>query len=314
MEEAEKVLDVIFPAGHQAAEVVHPGKQPFYFPASAVAAQLASVLRLGSTPAMGRDHVDAVFGGKLFVEPIRVVCLVADEPGWEFVEEACSQNLFHKLTLGWRSALHRYGERKTVASGESEDLGALAAARGADGKAPFLALAKVASTNASSRFSRPRSCRCFANNRNPSSSLPLRTHCWNRRWQVWNGGYFSGNSRHCAPVPNTQSTPLSTARVSCQGRPRLSVRRAGRNTGSTTAHCSSVSSQRPLIGPFGDRQSFSRMPSNQHSDVYETGSNVVKAVSLEASERGMSLPTLCEIPCPSGANIHVPAYGNLHNK
>jgi hypothetical protein len=47
--------------------------------------------------------------------------------------------------------------------------------------------------------------------------LPVRTHCWKRRWHVWYGGYFSGISRHCAPVLRTQSTPFSTARVSCHG-------------------------------------------------------------------------------------------------
>jgi len=41
---------------------------------------------------------------------------------------------------------------------------------------------------------------------------------------------------------------FSTARVSCQGRPRLSARRCGRNTGSATAHCSSLSSHRPVTG------------------------------------------------------------------
>jgi hypothetical protein len=34
----------------------------------------------------------------------------------------------------------------------------------------------------------------------------------------------------------------------------LSSRRCGRSTGSTTAHCSSVSSQRPVIGACGDHR------------------------------------------------------------
>jgi hypothetical protein len=37
-----------------------------------------------------------------------------------------------------------------------------------------------------------------------------------------------GNSRHCAPVPNSRKIPLSTARGPCHGRPRPSVRRLGR--------------------------------------------------------------------------------------
>jgi hypothetical protein len=72
--------------------------------------------------------------------------------GGQFVEEGAGENLFHKLALGWRSALHRYGERKAVSSGDSDDLRTLAETGRADAEAPFLALAKVASTNASSRF------------------------------------------------------------------------------------------------------------------------------------------------------------------
>ena len=197
---------------------------------------------------------------------------ILDQPRWEVFKEAPSKNFLHKLALGRRSALDRYGERKTVTSGDSDDLGALAATGGTDGKAPFFALAKVASTNASSRFSLPRSYKCRASSFSASSSLPLRIHCWNRRWQVWNGGYFSGNSRHCAPVPSTQNTPFSTARVSCHGRPRLSARRAARSTGSTISQCSSVNSQRPAIAAPGVAQSLYRMPYFNPSNVYETGS------------------------------------------
>jgi hypothetical protein len=251
MDKPEEIDDVIFPTGDQPAEVVHPREQPLDFPASPVTAQLAPVLTLASAPSIGRDHFYSVFGSELFVERVRVVCFVANEPGREFIEEASGKNRFHKLALGRRSAFDRYGERKTVISGDSDDLRALAAAGGADGKAPFFALANVASTNASSRFSLPCACRWVANTLRAFSSFPLRTHCWKRRWQVWKGGYLSGNSRHWAPVPKTQSTPLSTERVSCQGLPRLSARRCGRNTGSTTAHCSSVNSQRPVIGAYG---------------------------------------------------------------
>ena len=178
VDEAEEVFDVVFPSGDEAAEVVHPGKQPFHFPAVAIAAQLSSVLCFASaaTP-VGRNQLDAVFALELFIERVRVVGLIADEPCGEFVEKTSGKNLFHKPALGRRSALDRYGERKTVISGDSDDLGALAAARGADGEAPFFALAKVASTNASSRFSLPRSCRCRASRLSASSSLPERIHC-----------------------------------------------------------------------------------------------------------------------------------------
>ena len=156
----KEVLDVVFPSGDQAAEVVHPGKEPLYFPASAVTTQLASILTFASASPIGRDQLDSVPFRELGIERIRVVGFVTDEASREFVEEASGKNLLHKLALGWRSALDRYGERKTVISGDSHDLRALSATSGADGEAPFFALAKVASTNASSRFSCPRSCRC----------------------------------------------------------------------------------------------------------------------------------------------------------
>ncbi len=248
MNKAEEVFDVIFPSCDEAAEVLHPCKQPFHFPSSAISPQPAPILRLLPAAATVRsDHFDVVFGGEPLVERVRVVSFVADEPGGQLIEEASGKNIFHKFALGRRSAFGRYGERKTVISGDSDDLGALAATGGTDGKAPFLALAKVASTNASSNFSFPCSCSRLASNRSASSSFPLRIHCWKRRWHVWKDGYFSGNSRHCAPVPSTHSTPLSTARVSCHGRPRLSARRAPRKTGSTISHCSSVNSQRPAM-------------------------------------------------------------------
>ena len=182
VDEAEKVLDVVFPSGDESAEVVHPGKEPLHFPSSAVAAQLAAIL----SPALRLRRLGAIISmpyssGKLSIERVRVVGLVADEPRGQFVEEASGKNVFHKLALGRRSAFDRYGERKTVISGDSDDLGALAAPGGADGEAPFLALAKVASTNASSRLSFPRSCRWPAKIFSASSNFPLRTQRPRRR-------------------------------------------------------------------------------------------------------------------------------------
>jgi hypothetical protein len=51
----------------------------------------------------------------------------------------------------------------------------------------------------------------------------------------------------------------------------LSARRSGRSTGSTTAHCSSFSSQRPAIGAFGVAQSVSRMTRIYNSAIVNAG-------------------------------------------
>jgi len=79
---------VVFPLCDQPAVVLHPGKEPFDFPAAAVAALWPSVLGLlfAVGPA-GRDHLDSVFT-HLLVQCIRVVGLVADQPFGQLVEEA----------------------------------------------------------------------------------------------------------------------------------------------------------------------------------------------------------------------------------
>lgn len=273
MDHAEVVLDVVFPAGDKSAEVVHPCKEAFHFPSFLVASQRASILCFRAIAAVRRDHLNAIVFSQLPVQPVRVVSLVADQSSGELVEEAAGEGIFDKLALRLRSTFNRYGEWKTVTSGDSDDLRALAPAGGADGKAPFLALAKVASTNASSRFSLPCSYSSRASSRSASTSLPSRIHCWKRRWQVWYGGYFSGNWRHCAPVPSTQSTPFSTARVSCHGRPRRGPAEAGRSTGATNFHCSSVNSQRPVIRTVRRHQSNYRMNQIRPVGNYETGSS-----------------------------------------
>ena len=62
LREAEEVFDVVFPSSDESSEVVHPGEEPFHFPASAVAAQLPAVLSLSFAVApVVRDHLDAVF-------------------------------------------------------------------------------------------------------------------------------------------------------------------------------------------------------------------------------------------------------------
>ncbi len=95
-----------------------PGEGLLGAPA-AVTAQWAPILSLAP---VRRDHFDAVLFGKRFVELVRVVGFVSDESLGHFVEEASGQNVFHKLTPGQRSAVDSNGDRRTVTSGESDDL------------------------------------------------------------------------------------------------------------------------------------------------------------------------------------------------
>jgi hypothetical protein len=199
---------------------------------------------------MRGDHLDAIAVRQISVQAVAVVGFVADQPRREGVEEAVPEDAVDELALMWRSAFDTNGERKTVIIGESDDFRPFAALGGPDREAPFFAPVKEASMKASSSFSFPRACNSSASTRKMPSSLPSRTHCWKRRWQVWYGGYWLGSSRHCAPVPNTHKIPLSTARVSCHGRPRPSARRFGRKIGSMSCHWASLSSHRPRMPSF----------------------------------------------------------------
>jgi hypothetical protein len=242
---------MVLPANHQPTKPVQPSKESFHAPTSAVAAERATVLCEPLAIAFVRsDQLDIVGFQQIVIQGITIVGGVADQSFGKFVEEALPEDFFDELAFVRRSALDTNGERKTVISADGEDLRALAALGGPDRKAPFFAPVKEASIKPSSSSSFPRACNSSASTRKMSSSLPSRTHCWKRRWQVWYGGYFLGSSRHCAPVPKTHKIPLSTARVSCHGRPFPSERRLGRRIGSISSHWASLSSHRPRMPSF----------------------------------------------------------------
>jgi hypothetical protein len=227
-----------------------PSEKSFYSPAPAVAAQRTTVLRRRpAVTAMRRDQLDAIALSQVSIQTITVIRFVTDQSCRESVKETLAEDPFDKLAFVRRSAFDTNGERKTVIIGESDDFRPLAAFGGADRETPFFAPVKEASIKASSSCSFPRACNSCASTCRMRSSLPSLTHCWKRRWQVWYGGYFLGSSRHCAPVPKTHRIPLSTARVSCHGRPRPSARRFGRKIGSISCHWASLSSHRPRMPP-----------------------------------------------------------------
>ena len=70
VDEAEEVLDVVFPSSDESAEVVHPCEESLHFPASAVAAKLTSILTPAAVAPVGRDHLDAVLVLKRAIERV----------------------------------------------------------------------------------------------------------------------------------------------------------------------------------------------------------------------------------------------------
>ena len=69
MDEAGEVLDVVFPSGDEAAEVVHPGKESLHLPAFPIAAELATILCSASPSASIRcNQFDPVLFRELGVD------------------------------------------------------------------------------------------------------------------------------------------------------------------------------------------------------------------------------------------------------
>jgi hypothetical protein len=98
IDEADEVLDVVFPSGDKAAKVVHPGEEPLCLPASAIASELASIQTFASAPPIGRNQFDSSLqpasrrAGPSYRLRRRAVR--------EFVEKPSGKSLFYKLALG----------------------------------------------------------------------------------------------------------------------------------------------------------------------------------------------------------------------
>lgn len=100
LQHAEKVLDVILPAGDEPAGVVQPGEEAFDLPATTGATQRASILSRGATAAaMPGDHLDVVLFAQDLIEDVAVVAAIADQSVGEFREEAGVEGGGHEVRL-----------------------------------------------------------------------------------------------------------------------------------------------------------------------------------------------------------------------
>jgi len=249
MDQAQKVLLMVFISNNQTTEVLQPGEQSLHFVTSAVSPQRASVLccRLFPVASVGRDHFNSG-RRQLFVQRVAVIRLISDQSLREFVDEAFEESVSDKGDFMRRSRRCVNGERKTSAVCHCHELRTFAPLGFSHSEPPFLATTNIPSMKHSLRSSSPRARRSSASASSTLRKTPSRTHCWNRRWQVWYGGKRSGKSSHRAPLLKTQRMPLITSRLSFQGLPRPSSRRGGSGmSGAIIAHCSSVNSSRRAI-------------------------------------------------------------------
>lgn len=231
-------------AHRDAAGPKQPTEETLDFPAAFVAPENPPILsrRLYSVGLMRRNQFHVPFS-QPGVQSIAVIGFVSNESSGKLTNEAGSQRFFNEGDFMWRSRGHKDGDRKTRAICHCHDLRTLAPLGISHSRPPFLAMTNVPSMKHSDRSRPPRSRTSWASRFKSLSRTPLRTQFWNRRWQVWYEGYRSGRSCQGAPVFKTHRMPLSTARVSFQGRPRPSGRHLGLGiSGFRSVHCSSVRS------------------------------------------------------------------------
>jgi len=236
---------MVFVANNQASEVLKPGKQPFDLPSARIAAKLPTVLGALFAPlfSMRGNHFNAPIIQKPLIKSIAVIGLIANNAIRSIVRKAAVDGRLNQLYLMGRSALNVSGDRNTRSVCDGHDLGAFAALCLADSKTPFFAGTKVPSMKASRISIPPRSDRSSASPWAMRLNTPDCTHCWNRLWQVWYGGYRGGKSFQGAPVRKIHNTASKTSRGSRSLRPRGSLGRFAESImGSIRFHCSFVSS------------------------------------------------------------------------
>ena len=236
---------MVFVSYDKPSEILKPGKKPFNFPSSSITPQFPSILGFGflSSLSMRRDYLYLTLLKHSFIKVITIVGFITNNLIRSIFGKTTIYRIFNQFHFMGRSAFNVSGDRNTSSVCDCHDLGAFATFCLADSKTPFFAGAKDPSMNASRISIWPRSYRSSASSWAIRLKTPSRTHCWNRRWHVWYGGYRWGRSFQGAPVRSIHKTPFSTSLGSRGGRPLGSLE--GVNfliIGSIRFHCSFVMS------------------------------------------------------------------------
>ena len=235
----------------QSAELAKPCMGALHDPAANITPQFASILvaPLLIVLPVGRNEFDAAFLESL-PQRVRIVSAIRDyplgllsRPAFRARDADFGQRSFRKRNFTGRGTFQPNSQRKTLTVDQYHPLRALATLGFTDGRAPFLAGAKLPSKKVSSHLSSPSSSSAPSRVRHASNQTPSSSHCCSRRQQVEGEGNSSGRKRHAAPVCKIHKIPSKQPRFGAGGRPRLSRRCfGGGNSGSISSHCSSVNS------------------------------------------------------------------------
>jgi len=235
----------------QSSELAQPGVGSFDDPTPLVASQFAPIFvaPLPIVLPVRCDQLDAALLQPL-AQRVRIVGGVGNHPfrllprttfgsrNRDFLERGLRKRNFVRS-----GTFQPNSQRKTLTVDQYHPLRPLAPLGFPDGRAPFFAGAKLPSRKVSSHFSRPSSSSAPSSVRQAFSQTPSSSHCLSRRQQVEGEGNSSGKNRHAAPVCRIHRMPSKQPRFDAQGRPLLSRRRRGGGSiGSTSSHCSSLSS------------------------------------------------------------------------
>jgi hypothetical protein len=214
---------MIFVSDNRASKVLKPSKQTLHLPSAPIAPELSAILGFRFFPSfpVRRNHFNTAVIKQLLVKFIAIIGLVANQLIRGILGKTAVYRIFDKPYLVGRSAFNVSGDSKT----------------------PFFAGAKLPSMNASVIAIFPRSFTSSTSSGAMRLKTPCLTHCRNRRWHVWYGGYRCGKSFQGAPVRKIHSMPLRIFLGSRAGRPRGSLDGVDDTImGSIRFHCSFVSS------------------------------------------------------------------------
>lgn len=235
----------------QSTKLAQPGVGSLHDPASLIAAQFTSILitSLHTILAVGHDQVDASLPQSLS-QRIGIVSRIRNHSGRFLPRTALAtrdtdlgERGFRKLNFMRRGTFQPNSQRNTLTVDQYHPFCALATLGFTDGRAPFLAGAKLPSRKASSHCSRPFWFKAPSRVRHACSQTPFSSHCCSRRQQVEGEGNSSGRKRQAAPVCKIHKIPSKQSRLGFAGRPCPSFRRlGGGSNGSISFHCSSLNS------------------------------------------------------------------------
>lgn len=247
--------NITFIPHDETTTVAEPRKGSFNLPAAFISTQFSAVfvlLFLVVLPVRA-DQLNAALG-QSFPQRVAIIASVSDDPfGLLFGPSApCSghgnvfQRGFNERDFAGARRVQVEPQRNSLAVDHHHPLRAFAAFSFSDTESPFLAEAKLPSTNASLQSN----CSCLSssdsNDRHAVNQTSCSSHSRKRRQHVDALGYSFGISDHGAPVRNIQSMPSKTFRLFALGRPPFLPALGSGNKGASFAQRSSVNFQRVL--------------------------------------------------------------------